>query len=546
LSWRFQSPGLALFVIIDAFLPEISACRWRGSRPAGKIPHHDRERCMQNKLDELKARLAEINDLESAAALLSWDQSTYMPPGGAAARGRQMSTLGRLAQEKSTSLELGRLLDELQPYGESLPYDSDEASLVRTARRDYERSLKVPPEFMGQLYNHMAEAYQAWTEARPRNDFASVIPLLEKTVDLSRQLADFFPGYEHIADPLIDFADYGMKASSVRTVFTELRQQLVPLVKTISAQPPASDACLRQHYPQAQQLAFSEGVIRRLGYDFERGRIDTTHHPFMTKFSLGDIRITTRYDEHNLGDCLYSVIHESGHAMYELGIRMELEATPLASGTSAGVHESQSRLWENQVGRSRPFWEYFYPQLQAAFPAQLEGVSMDSFYRAVNKVQRSLIRVDADEVTYNLHVMIRFDLELALLEGSLAVRDLPEAWNARYSADLGITPPDDRDGALQDVHWYGGLVGGAFQGYTLGNLLAAQFFAEAVKAHPAIPDEMRQGQFDTLRGWLTGNIYQHGRKFTAPELIERVTGGPLRIEPYIQYLKDKYGELYSL
>ena len=232
--------------------------------------------------------------------------------------------------------------------------------------------------------------------------------------------------------------------------------------------------------------------------------------------------------------------------MYEQGIRMDLEATPLASGTSAGVHESQSRLWENLVGRSRPFWEYFYPQLQAAFPAQLNDVSLDTFYRAVNKVQRSLIRVDADEVTYNLHVMIRFDLELDLLEGNLAVRDLPEAWNARYTSDLGITPPDDKDGVLQDVHWYAGLVGGAFQGYTLGNLLSAQFFAEALKAHPDIPDEMRQGQFDTLRGWLADNLYQHGRKFTAPELVERVTGGAVRIEPYIAYLKSKYGELYQL
>ena len=247
-----------------------------------------------------------------------------------------------------------------------------------------------------------------------------------------------------------------------------------------------------------------------------------THHPFMTKFSLGDVRITTRVKENDLNEALFSTLHESGHAMYELGINMNLDGTPLANGTSSGVHESQSRLWENLVGRSKGFWKHYYPKLQEAFPAQLGSVSIDTFYRAINRVERSLIRTDADEVTYNLHVMIRFDLELALLEGSLAVKDLPEAWNARYQSDLGLQAPTDVDGVLQDVHWYGGIIGGSFQGYTLGNIMSAAFFDKAIEAHPQIPTDIEQGQFETLHGWLRENIYQYGSKFTANELIERV------------------------
>ncbi len=501
---------------------------------------------MQEKLQELKTRLLEVDDLNSAAALLNWDQTTYMPPGGAEARGRQMSTLARLAHEKFTDDAVGKLLDDLRPYEESLSYDSDEASLIRVTRRQYERLIKVPSSFVAEINSHVALSYQTWTEARPTNEFNRVRPMLEKTLDMSRQFAEYFAPFDHIADPLIDMGDFGMKAQSVRDVFSELRSQLVPIVQAITSQPPADDSCLHQHFPEDKQLAFGLDVIKRYGYDFNRGRQDKTHHPFMTKFSLGDVRITTRVREDDLGDALFSTLHESGHAMYEQGIDMAYEGTPLAGGTSAGVHESQSRLWENIVGRSRGFWEYFYPDLQKTFPEQLKSVSLDTFYRAINTVRRSLIRTDADEVTYNLHVMIRFDFELDMLEGKLAIRDLPEAWHERYDTDLGVTAPDDRDGVLQDVHWYGGGIGGAFQGYTLGNILSAQFYEKALNAHPSIPEEIRQGKFDTLHGWLRENIYKPGSKFTAPELIERVTGGPLRIEPYIHYLRTKYGELYSL
>ena len=501
---------------------------------------------MEPKLTELKTRLQEVNDLDMAGAVLGWDQATYMPPGGAEARGRQMATLGRLSHEKFTSDEMGTLLDDLKSYEASQPYDADDASLIRVTRREYERRAKVPADWVGRAAEHGAASYQAWTVARPANDFAAVRPNLEKTLDLSRELANYFPGYEHIADPLIDFNDYGMKAGSVRALFGELRAALLPLMQAITAHPPADDACLKQSFPEAAQLAFGAQIIKAYGFDFNRGRQDKTHHPFMTKFSLGDVRITTRVKEHDLTEALFSTLHEAGHAMYELGIDQGFEGTPLANGTSAGVHESQSRLWENVVGRSRALWQHYYPKLQAAFPQQLSNVPLETFYRAINKVQKSLIRTDADEVTYNLHVMLRLDFELDMLDGTLAIRDLPEAWHERYDTDLGVSAPSDSDGVLQDVHWYAGTIGGVFQGYTLGNILGAQFYAAALKAHPEIPDEIAQGKFGKLHGWLTENVYKPGSKYTAAEVVERATGGPMAIGPYISYLKNKYGELYEL
>lgn len=501
---------------------------------------------MEKKLAELKTRLQEAGDLNAAGAVLAWDQATYMPAGGAPARGRQMAVLASLAQEKATDPAIGKLLDELGKHGESLPYDSDDAAFIRKARRDYDRAAKVPPAWVAKVSAHTAETYQAWTEARPANEFKSVSDNLKKTLDYSREYSNFFPGYDHIADPLIDVPDPEMKASDIRRVFAELREQLVPMVKAITEQAAADDGPLRVGYPENEQLAFGEVIAKDFGYDFNRGRQDKTHHPFMISFSIGDVRITTRVREDDLSDALFSTLHEAGHALYEQGIDMALEATPLAGGTSSGVHESQSRTWENLVGRSRGFWDHYYPALQAKFPKQLGKVEVDAFYRAINKVSRSLIRTDADEVTYNLHVMLRFDLELEMLEGKLEIKDLPAAWHARYKNDLGLQAPSDVDGVLQDVHWYGGLIGGAFQGYTLGNIMSGMFYEAALKAHPQIPAEVGKGKFDTLHAWLKDNIYKHGSKYTPNELMERVTGGPLRIDPYISYLKTKYGALYTL
>jgi carboxypeptidase Taq len=497
-------------------------------------------------LAELKGRLQEIADLNAAGAVLSWDQATYMPGGGASARARQCATLTRLAHEKFTDPALGRLLDRLAAGIANGSSAEAAGSLVRTVRRDFEKAIKVPADFMARWTEAGSASYDAWTRARPANDFATMRPFLEKALDFSRAYADYVGPYAHVADPLIDNHDEGMTVAAVRKLFGELRSELGPIVRAITGQPVADDACLRGAFPEPAQLDFGFTVIRRFGYDFERGRLDKTHHPFCTRFSSGDVRITTRVRENDFSDALFSTMHEAGHALYEQGVDAALDGTPLGCGTSMGVHESQSRLWENVVGRSRAFWEHFYPQLCDAFPEHFRKVPLETFFRAINKVERSLIRTDADEVTYNLHVMLRFDLELDLLEGRLAVKDLPEAWHARFQADFGLAPPDDRDGCLQDVHWYGGSVGGAFQSYTIGNILSAQFYAAALKAHPDIPQAIAKGEFGTLRSWLSDRLYRHGRKFKPGEIVERATGMPMTIAPYVAYLRAKYGELYEL
>lgn len=497
------------------------------------------------KLKEVKDRLREISDLTGASAVLGWDQATYMPKGGGPARARQGATLSRLAHERATDPALGKLLDALQRFGERLPQDSDEACLIRVARREFEKAIKVPADFVARWSAFGSSSYDAWTRARPANDFATMRPLLEQALDFSRAFANFFAPYQHIADPLIDGPDEGMTTSSVQALFRDLRVALVPIVRAIT-ELPADESCLRGPFPEAPQLAFSSAVAKQFGYDFDRGRLDKTHHPFSTKLSSGDVRITTRVREDDLGEALFSTLHEAGHALYEQGVAAELEGTPLDCGVSAGVHESQSRLWENVVGRSRGFWEHFFPQLQKSFPDRLYRVPLGTFYRAINKIERSLIRTDADEVTYNLHIMMRFDLELQLLEGRLKVADLPAAWRSRFEADFGIAPHDDRDGCLQDVHWYGGTVGGGFQGYTIGNILSAQFYAAALKAHPEIPAEISKGRFRTLHAWLREHIYRHGSKFKPDDLVLRATGEPMSIRPYIDYLRTKYGELYAL
>jgi carboxypeptidase Taq len=501
---------------------------------------------MDKRFGELRERLQEIYDLGGAASVLGWDQSTYMPKGGAMARGRQTALLARLSHEKQTDPALGRLIDELEREADDFPYESDEAGLLRVARYDFDKASKIPSEFVAELNEHAAESYQAWTVARPEDDFKTIIPYLKKTIEMSRQLADFFPGYDNIMDPLIDIPDPGMKAASVSSLFDELRQALVPMVAAIAEQEPVDESCLLQNFSIEEQVAFGVEVVKSFGYDFERGRQDVSPHPFTTSFSIGDVRITTRVKEQDLREALFSTLHEAGHGMYEQGINTAYEGLPLADGTSSGVHESQSRLWENIVGRSRGFWSFYFPKLQDIFKDQLNTVDMDTFYKAINKVERSLIRTDADELTYNLHVMIRFDLERALLEGDVAVEDLPDAWNARYREDLGVEPPDHKDGVLQDVHWYAGRVGGLFQGYTIGNVLSATFYQAATKAFPSIPDEISQGRFDTLHGWMQENIYQHGKKFSADELVERTTGDSMKVEAYLTYLRDKFGDIYSL
>jgi carboxypeptidase Taq len=511
---------------------------------AGK-PARER-RSAEQMLLELKSRLREISDLNAASDVLNWDQATYMPEGGAGARGRQRAMLNRLAHERAVEPALGRLIDGLTRYGENQPYDSDDACLIRVARRDFQKNIKIPSTHVERATAHFSASYAAWTRARPSNDFATMAPYLDRTLDLSREYSSYFAPCGHIADPHIDDADEGMTAVSISRLFNELKRQLVPMVHAICEQPAADDASLRQAFPKAAQFEFALHAAKTLGYDLERGRLDLTHHPFCTRFSAGDVRITTRIDDHDLADALFSTLHEAGHAMYEQGVSAELDGTPLGQGVSAGVHESQSRLWENVVGRSRGFWDHFYPTLQQIFPKELSSVPLDDFYRAINKVARSLIRTDADELTYNLHIMLRFDLELKMLEGQLGLRDLPEAWRAAMREDLGIAPSDDRDGCLQDAHWYSGYIGGRFQSYAIGNVLSAQFYGAAVKAHPGILHEVAKGEFGTLHNWLRENLYRHGSKFAPNDIVERTTGAVMQMRPYLEYLHEKYGSLYRL
>ena len=490
-------------------------------------------------LQELRETLAQINDLNSAGALLHWDQATYMPPGGAAARGRQLATLSRLAHETFVSPRVGELLESLRDLESESDPDGFEAALIRVTRRDWEKAVRIPTEFEARFSSHCALAYETWTRARAANDWDLIRPVLQRTLELSRELASFTP-HQHPADPLIDDSDPGFSAAQISELFGELRAQLVPLVCDVAARAPVDDAILRGHFDVRAQRQFAREVVGDLGYGFERGRIDATPHPFMTKFSLGDVRITVREDEAEVSSLLLGAIHEAGHGMYEQGISPIYEATPLAAGASSGLHESQSRLWENFVGRSPAFWQHYYPRFQRAFP-QFENVELDEFLRALNRSERTLIRTEADELTYNLHVMIRFDLELQMLDGRLEIADLPDAWNARYLADLGVVVPDYASGCLQDVHWFSGAIGGAFQGYTLGNLVSAQFFEAAVRAHPSIEDDMARGEFGALRDWLTGHLYRFGRAREPQQLIENAFDGPLQIEPYMNYLRGKYG-----
>jgi carboxypeptidase Taq len=496
-------------------------------------------------LADLKGRLREIADLDGVGALLSWDQSTYMPSDGASARSRQGALISRLTHERMTDVEFGRLLDRLAGYAEGLPGDSDEARLIAVARRDFEKAIKVPVDLVERWSALRSTAYEVWKRARPNDDFAAVQPYLEKQLDISREYAGLFAPYRHIIDPLIDDRDEGLDCAAVQSLFAQLRPQLLPIVQHVCDQPPADDACLHAGFAEARQVDFGLGLARAFGYDLDRGRIDQTPHPFCTKFSAGDVRITTRVRSDDLSDALFSTLHEAGHALYEQGVAPELAGTPLGRGTSMGVHESQSRLWENVVGRSLDLWRHFYPSLRKTFPTALADVPVETFHRAINKVERSLIRTDADELTYNLHIMLRFDLEVALLEGRLAVKDLPDAWRARYRSDLGVSVPNDRDGCLQDVHWYNGSIGGEFHSYTIGNVLGAQFHAAALRAHPEISQEIAAGEFDTLRAWLGQNIYRHGRKFSADEIVRRATGEGMTIKPYIAYLREKYGALYG-
>jgi carboxypeptidase Taq len=497
-------------------------------------------------LANLKARLGTVTALGEANALLEWDMQCYMPPGGSETRARQMSVLSRLAHEIGTADETGKLLEAAERDLSGADYDSDDASLLRVVRRDYDLERKLPADFVAELVHTTTLAHEIWAKARAENNFKAFAPILKQIVDLKIRQAEYLGYTDHIYDALLNQYEPGMKTADVQAIFVDLRKELVPLVQAIRARVKSvDDSLVHQDFDEAKQRAFGEMVVQRFGYDFNHGRQDVAVHPFTIGFSSRDVRITTRFDPHWLNPALFGTFHEAGHAMYEQGVDPALDGGPLSGGTSLGVHESQSRLWENVIGRSRGFWTYFYPQLQAAFPAQLGKVSLENFYRAINKVEPSLIRVEADEVTYNLHIMVRLELEIDLISGKLKVENLPEAWNAKYKEYLGVVPPTDALGVLQDVHWSGGMIG-YFSTYSLGNLVSVQLYDKAMATHPAIPAEIAQGQFGTLLGWLRQNVHRYGRKYEPKELVKRATGEPMQSRSYMRYLKTKYGEIYGL
>ncbi|MCB0179760.1 MAG: carboxypeptidase M32 [Anaerolineae bacterium] len=500
---------------------------------------------MQAKLDTLNSKLKDIQNINHAAAVLGWDQQTYMPPGGAAARAEQLSTLSKISHEMFTAAEIGELLADLAQA--EFDYDSDEASLIRVIQRDYDKARKLPPKLVEEMSRTFSMGQQVWTKARAEKDFSQFQDILAKIVDLNIQVAEAYGYEESIYDALLDQYEPDMKASDVQQVFDELKAELVPLVQAIAEhQEVVDDFVLQQEFDEQTQWDFGLLPLQAIGFDMQRGRQDKSAHPFTTSFSTNDVRITTRFHREMIASALFGTLHEGGHALYEQNSDPTLEGTPLAGGTSLGVHESQSRLWENVVGRSREFWQFYYPKLQEFFPKQFGAVDREVFYRAINKSKPSLIRVEADEVTYNLHIFLRFELEQALLTNSLKVADLPEAWNAKMESYLGLTPPDDAKGVLQDIHWSGGMMG-YFPTYTLGNILSLQFYSQTLKDLPDLPEQFAKGEFGALLEWFREHIHRHGRKFTANELIQRVTGDDgIKAGPYLNYIKRKYSEIYEL
>lgn len=446
-----------------------------------------------------------------------------------------MARLSELAHARRTSPRLVELLAQCRPLEDG---EDVRGSAVRRMRRRVERAARVPGSLVAETKAHFARTYAAWAEARPKDDFATMRPLLERTLELSKRLADAYGFEDHPLDALIEESDEGMRVATLTPLFSELAAALAPLVEELAAREAVE---LPKHrVPVERQLAFARELANELGYDTQRGRVDLTHHPFMIRLSPDDVRVTTRVREDDVTEVLYSTVHEVGHALYELGIDRGLEGTALFEGASSGVHESQSRFLENVVGRSRAFARFLAPKLAALAP-ELDDLDPEVLFRSVNRVERSFIRTDADEVTYNLHVLVRFALERALFDGTVAVRDLPDAWDEQMQARVGVRPPRLAQGVLQDVHWFGGPIGGAFQGYALGNLLAAQLGEVLTMERPLLAEEIASGQFDGVRAFLGERVHRHGARYTPRELVVHATGTPLSVAPLVRYLRAKHG-----
>jgi len=497
----------------------------------------------------LVADATELSVLQSCGAVLGWDQQTYMPKGGGPFRGEQLSLLAKLCHAKATDLKIGERLAAVE--GSDLVKDADsvEAANAREWRHGYDRATKLPSRLVEELARVTTAAQEAWVEAKGKSDFVSFRPHLEKILLLKREEASCLvpPGgvgtsKDQLYDALLDEYEPGCTTAELRPLFASLTAELVPFIKAIGESSKKPDeSVLRREFPTDRQKWFAESTAAAFGFDFTAGRLDTTSHPFCSAFGPGDCRLTTRYNPRFFNECFFGVLHEAGHGLYEQGLPADKFGTPCGAYCSLGVHESQSRFWENLIGRGRPFWDHAFPRLQQAFPGVLPNVTADQWHFAVNAVKPSLIRVEADEATYNLHVAIRFELELALIGGELAVADLPAAWNDKYESALGIRPTTDAEGCLQDIHWsFGGF--GYFPTYTLGNLHAAHYFAHM----PDPTDAIRRGEFRDVLGWLRTNVHAHGRRYRSGELTRRATGQPLTAEAFSKSLKGKLGALYGV
>lgn len=500
---------------------------------------------MSDKMTQLKTVLAEVADIAGASAVLGWDQQTYMPRGGAEGRGQQQGTLDRIAHERFTSKEVGKLLEDLKKETASLDPDSNDARLIKVTWEQFERATKVPSAMIVERAELTTMGNQAWQEARSKSEFPIFEPHLVKLVDWSQRFSELFAPYDHVYDPVLDQFEPKMKTADVQAIFNTIRPKQVELIKKVSEAKQVDDSFLHQHFPEKEQWDFGVQVITDFGYDWERGRLDKTTHPFQATLSYGDHRITTRVSEDFFNPYFFATLHESGHAMHAQGISKELDRTPLYGGTSLAVGESQSRMWENLVGRSRPFWEHYYPKLQKVFPEQLKKVKMEDFYKGVNKVAPSLIRVEADEATYNLHIMLRLELEIAMIEGEAEIHKLPMYWNELFHKYLGVTPPNDKEGVLQDVHWSFGLLG-YFSTYALGNLVSAQLWEVIQRDMPDIQGMVGRAEFAPLLKWLNERIHAPGSKFEPQELVQKVTGSKINGDAYIRYLQAKFGDIYGV
>ncbi len=499
---------------------------------------------MKSALDKFKKQWSRISVLDQTIAILSWDMETYMPEDGVAARSEQVALLSELAHQWLVSDDTARLIEDAERETKNGDYFSTDVSMLRVARRAYDQKVRIPEQLVSRMARTTTKANSIWIEAREQSDFGRFAPILSELIELNREQADCLGYIGHRYDALLDLFEPDLKTSAVEKLFSEMKVELIPLVREITGSAVVPDTgFLKQKFSTAAQEAFGLIVLRDMSYDLRRGRQDRSAHPFTTSFTPYDVRITTRFDENDLLSALFSTIHECGHALYDQGLPLDLLNTPLCQPISLGVHESQSRLWENIIGRSRAFWKHYLPILKAHFPGQLDGISLEQFYRAANQAKPGFIRVESDELTYNLHIFIRFEIEKELIGGSLETGDIPELWKEKYRQYLGITPPDDAHGPLQDIHWAHGAFG-YFPTYTIGNLLSAQLYNKALEDYPSIPSEIEQGNMRTLLAWLRDRVHRHGSRYTFAELVKEITGGEVQVGPFMNYLSSKFREIY--